>query len=300
MKKMNGIAGTVALAVMMLSTVCGAAEPAKEPLKVLAIGNSFSLSTLQETPKVAKSMNLNLLLCSVDKGGARLDYHLKAFNSKIRRPRWNLNGVRTSKETALAQFGTNRVSLAEVLQKEKWDIVTVQQASAHSWKAETYEPAGGELVAKIRELAPQAKVYVQETWSYAPGEKKYAKWGIDQKEMTAKALEAYAAFAARHKLGLIPMGTAVQAWRKELPVKYDASKDISCSGDVMAKDLLHLNPDGCYLQGLVWTATLFNVDVTKCPYKPKKLSDDRATLMKKVAQEAVRTRACAFNVKEEK
>ncbi len=266
----------------------------KEPLKVLAIGNSFSVSTLREMPKVAKSMGLRLLLCSVDSGGYRLDKHWRGLNSKSRRPKWRLDNIPGAPETALAQFGTNRVSLADVLQKEKWDVVTVQQSSSYSWKPKSYEPEGGLLVAKIRELAPQAKVYVQETWSYATGEPRLKKWGMDQNEMTAKIQSAYAAFAKTHNLDLIPMGTAVQLWRKELPVKYEENQDISLSGDVVGADRFHLSNDGCYLQGLVWTAKLFNVDVTKCTYKPKKLSDDRATLMKKVAQDAVRTRASAF------
>ena len=35
------------------------------------------------------------------------------------------------------------------------------------------------MIAKIHELAPQAKILVQETWSYTPWDKRLKKWGIE-------------------------------------------------------------------------------------------------------------------------
>ena len=71
----------------------------------------------------------------------------------------------------------------------------------------------------------------------------------------------------------------MQLVRKELPVKYAAN---SFGGDVVGSakfveadgkwapkgDVFHMGPDGNYLQALVWTAKLFDTDVTKCGYKP--------------------------------
>ena len=53
-------------------------------------------------------------------------------------------------------------------------------------------------------------------------------------------------------------------------------------------DGCHLNPAGEYLQGCVWVAALFGVDVTACPYRPDFVPEDRAALMRRAAMAAVR------------
>ena len=42
----------------------------------------------------------------------------------------------------------------------------------------------------------------------------------------------------------------------------------------------HFNTEGEYLQGLVWTATLFGVDVTKCRYRPEVVDAERAEVLR--------------------
>ena len=181
--------------------------------------------------------------------------------------------------------------------------MTIQQVSGLSWKKDSYHPFGDEIVAKIRELAPTAKIYIQETWSYTPWDKRLEKWGIDQNEMYAKLREAYADFARQHSLETIRMGTAVQEWRKRLPVKYTEN---SFGGDVVgggrqAKsdlfkrdpdnkwvpncDVFHLSRGGEYFQALVWIAKLFGADVRRCEYRPDFVTEEHDKLMKKIADE---------------
>jgi hypothetical protein len=52
--------------------------------------------------------------------------------------------------------------------------------------------------------------------------------------------------------------------------------------------VFHFNREGHYLQALVWTASLFGVDVAKCPYKPDFLDAARAEKMKACAMKAVK------------
>ena len=89
---------------------------------------------------------------------------------------------------------------------------------------------GDKLVAKIRELAPTAKIVVQETWSYTPWDRRLGKWKIDQNEMYERLHDAYADFASMYSFDVIPMGTAIQQWRRQLPVKYTEN---SYGGDVV-------------------------------------------------------------------
>jgi hypothetical protein len=192
-----------------------------------------------------------------------------------------------------------------MLKADRWDVVTVQQASHLSWKPDSYEPYGTAIVEMIRKSAPQARIFVQQTWSYTPWDKRLKKWGIDQNVMFEKLDSAYRSFAAAHKLDVIRTGSAVQLFRRELPVRYADASGKALNDDVaganrfkklengevrFSGDSFHLNRKGEYLQALVWTAKLFGVDVTRCGYVPEYLKDSPATaeLMKKIAGEVAK------------
>lgn len=264
-------------------------------LKVLTIGNSFSVQMVGAMPPIAKDMGHELDICSLYIGGCTLDRHWKNVCNPTNKP---YSVTRCTNGTKCKGFAGN---IPDMLKAEKWNVVTIQQGSHASWKAETYHPYGDDLVKTIRELAPQAKIYVHETWSYTPWDGRLKGWKIDQNEMYEKLHAAYGDFAKQYGFEVIPTGTAVQLWRKELPVKYTED---SLGGDVVGGlkftkdeatgkighkgDPFHMNAYGNHLQALVWTAKLFGADVTKCNYEPKGLDKDKLPLMRKVAMEAVK------------
>ena len=316
----------VALAAgMALAGVAGPktmADAPKKSLKVLMIGNSFSICLLEQFPQVAKSMGLKLDLCSLYIGGCSFERHWKNVE-KAGDPNyqpydvgWNYGGVakdpnapvakrvheaqRKHWKTGASYTAKNAGNIPEFLKADTWDVVTIQQASHFSWQPDTFRPFADNLVKTIRELAPQAQIVVQETWSYTPWDGRLKTWGIDQNEMYAKLHAAYGDYAAANGFMMIPVGTAVQNYRKDLPVKYTEN---SFGGDpcgsakfeqgkdgkwVPKGDVFHFNREGHYLQALTWTATLFGVDVAKCPYKPTFLAADRAEKMKSAAMKAAK------------
>ena len=284
----------------LLNSGCSTKDPDEENrgTKVLMIGNSFSISLMSHLPKVAADRGVELDLASLYIGGCSLKKHwdnVQKDGDVEFRP-YSFSRNRFGKVTR------RKINVCDALRLAKWDIVTIQQASHESWKADTYSPDGDNLVAKIRELAPQAKIVVQETWSYTPWDKRLAKWKIDPDEMYAKLHAAYGTFAARHGLEVVPFGTAVQEWRKRLPVKYTEK---SFGGDVVGGrsqkpadqfrrdanwkwvpncDVFHLNEKGEYFQALVWAHALLGVDTAKVEYKPAFVTDDEAKLMKEIAR----------------
>ncbi len=274
-----------------------------KPKKVLMIGNSFSICVLKEMPAVCAELGAEVDIVSLYIGGCPLSRHVENIAHPDSKPyyvTWHYDSVADQKDVPFAQLlgggKKDHANIPEMLKADKWDIVTVQQASHESWRAETYLPYGDELVKTVRELAPQAEIVVQETWSYTPWDARLAKWGIGQDEMYRGLREAYASFAERHGLRVIPMGTAVQEYRKCLPVLYGESVN---GGDVCGTDrfvfeggrwrpdgdVFHLNERGHFLQGLVWAASLMDVDVTKGSRVPAALADrpERARLMREIA-----------------
>lgn len=269
------VAFFVASTVLVGCNLCAAEKSvatSPKALKVLMIGNSFSICNLRQMPHIAKAMGKELDIASLYIGGCSLERH------------WN-NVVATDKNPALRQYRFDRVvdtkkvvedgkaNIQEALQMDKWDVVTIQQYSAFSWRPETYHPFGDSLVAKIRALAPQAKIVMQETWSYPPWDKRLKDFGFDQKEMYRRLHAAYAAFANKHALEIIPVGTAAEI----VPER----------NRLFTAPDIHFNGEGEYLQGLVFTAYLFGVQVEECFYKPANMVSVRAAALKTAAMTAI-------------
>ena len=269
MKK--NIALVAAFAAVSLGFSADNAEMEKT-LKVLMIGNSFSICNLWQMPQVAESMDKKLDIASLYIGGCSLERHWRnveaAATNATFKP-YRFDRITYGKHVV----EKDKASIPDALAMDKWDVVTLQQASHFSWDPATYHPWGDNLVAKIRELAPQAKIVVQETWSYPPWDRRLKKFGFDQVEMYARLHDAYAAFAGKYGFDVIPVGTAAEFApdRNTLFTKPD----------------FHFNRAGEYLQGLVWTAKLFGADVRKCDYRPSWLDAARADELKAAAMDAV-------------
>lgn len=279
-----------AVALAAVATAACALAQSPRSLKVLMIGNSFSICLLKQLPQcVAAAPGCELDLCSLYIGGCSLETHWRNVERSAADPafrpygiQWNYHGVANAADAPVAAAAVKgRSSIQAALAADRWDVVTVQQASHFSWRPETYEPFGGNLLKTVRELAPQARVMVQETWAYTPFDGRLAKWGIDQKEMYASIEKAYASFAARHGLPVIPTGAAVQRFRRRFPSPDGITGD-PC-GSPTGNDKFHLNREGEYLQACVWLSALYGFDARKIAYRPPFLDEARAAAMRDCA-----------------
>ena len=173
-------------------------------LKVLMIGNSFTESAMRETPSVAKAMGCALDLANLYIGGCPLSKHWanveKAGDPDFRpyavQMSWTSCDAKASGLRRAAPKG--RANIPQALAAEPWDIVTIQQASGQSAFEKTYQPYADNLIAKIRELAPQAEIRIQETWSYSPYDGRLGVWKFTPDEMFARLHAAYGALARKH------------------------------------------------------------------------------------------------------
>lgn len=142
---------TVVVAMMVLAGWSAEAER----LKVLMIGNSFSVQMVNSLPPIAKDLGLKVDICSLYIGGCSLQRHWENICSPTSRP------YRVTRSVDGVQRKEFMGNISQVLGGERWDVVTLQQASHFSWKPETYHPWGDKLVKYIRETAPNAKILVQ-------------------------------------------------------------------------------------------------------------------------------------------
>ena len=313
---------TVLAAIAVLSV---SAVQAKQ-LKVLMIGNSFSICVLKEMPACAANAGETLDLASLYIGGCPLVKHWNNIekaddpNFKPYQFDYSYASVKDAKDAPVARLG-KKTNIPQALTADKWDIVTIQQSSAKSFQPGSYQPYADKIIATIRKLAPQAEIVIQETWSYSPYSERFAKWKMTPNAMYTALKNAYAQLAAKHKLRMIPTGDAIQLYRQKLPVNYGkllTQQEIKSlakphlldfKGDVTGKsswkndpqkglhlhiDPHHLNGEGNYLQACTWLAALFGTDVTKLTYAPDGLSAGKATLMRTCAAEAVAAERAAY------
>ena len=144
---------------------------AKE-VKVLMIGNSFSICVGRNLPQIVHSFpEHRLKLTSAYIGGCPMERHWN--NIKAAETNADFRPYMYDRNVCGKSVARNeRRNIPDAIAEAKWDIVTVQQASGKSCFAESYVPYGDDLVEYVRRHAPQAKIVVQETWSYTPWDKR--------------------------------------------------------------------------------------------------------------------------------
>lgn len=246
------------------------------PIKVLSIGNSFSVNAHKHLKQIADSMGSPLVLGNAVIGGCPLQRH------------WNnasTNGVCYS-------YKGEKITLEQFLKADKWDVVTIQQASGSSRFPDTFEPFGTQLIAFIKAHAPQAEVVVHETWAYRQDEKRITNWKISTDAMYADVSKTYKDFAKKHGLRVIPAGDAFQlarktpAWGDYTPANKETGAPAS-GKTLQGGDGYHANTSGEYLLGCVWYEFLFKKDVRPSTYLPKGLSPEDAAILRDIAHKTV-------------
>lgn len=294
---------TTLLLIFTLSTgiLCGA-EPASQPqtVRLLTVGNSFAENAAKYLPAIFKAdPTVDLVLGKANIGGCTLERHWKYASAEgDEAKRYRL--VRDGKATP--------ATLSQVLADKPWDVVTLQQMSAESWRPERYHPYVENLVALIHKQAPQATIAFHQTWAYRVDAPLLAEWKISQGEMYDKLNAAYGAVARQFHCPVIPSGAAIQAYRtredrhfapdaafdfKNPPAKGLPRQDHSLvvgwyrKGEKLGLDFKHMNNNGCYLVAAVWYEALTGHDIRKNSFPPPEIPEAEWKLLQEVAHQTV-------------
>ena len=207
-----------------LAAAADSASPAERlPLKVLAIGNSFSASLCSFLPDAAAAAGEKLEFCNLFIGGCSLKRHADNIAKAGADPAFAPYAVTWFRADDPAHPAKFKSNIPQMLATQKWDVVTIQQASHESWKPGSFHPWADSVVATVRSLAPDAEIVVHETWSYNAADAriggKFPDWPFDQAGMYARLETNYLALARENGLRTIPVGLAVQKRREALAAR---------------------------------------------------------------------------------
>jgi hypothetical protein len=204
-------------------------------------------------------------------------------------------------------------TLREALAMEKWDFVTLQQASWLAPLEETYEPFFGNLHSLIKEIAPQAQPAIHMTWAYRIDSPYLAENGISQEEMFEKLRKNYQSMSDKYSCPILPSGKAFQNARARLGYKPDGTFDTenarpldlpdqtgslavgwrwrtgnTPSGNAeLGLDANHGSALGCYVANAVWYERLSGLQIKDNPFCPEEISKEELGILQAAAHEAV-------------
>ncbi len=295
------------LVLSVLVSVATLSGAERTSLKLFTIGNSFSDNPLVYLPALAKAGGKTLVIGRASLGGCSLGRHA----GYLAKAEANDPAGRVYKDSGKPSVKT----LPEALAADRWDIVTIQQASTESYKPETYHPAADQIIAAIRKYAPQAEIVIQETWAYREDHPFFhTNDGFTQQKMYKGLRTAYHQLAAETGFRIIPTGDAIELARKTQHWTYvpDQNFDLKNppAGQVpneptslnagwiwatnkagllkFTHDSKHLSTAGKYLAASVWYQTLFNTDAVPASFLPPGLSAGDAADLRTHANAAVK------------
>ncbi len=237
-------------------------------MNILSIGNSYSMDAQRYLHQIAKADGVELNNYNLYIGGCSLSRHYRNMLSELPVYGLGMHGEDVGFP----------VSLKEALLNRDWDVVTVQQASHFSVDYKTYQPFLKKLVEYIRLCAPQAKIYIQQTWAYEQDSPRLnEKMGYaDHKDMFNDLKKAYDQAAADEKLdGIIPSGAVFQA--------------LLANGiEKIHRDTFHASLGlGRYALGLIWYKVLTGnsvADNSFCEFD-EEVTPQQIALAKKCVEE---------------
>jgi len=248
-----------------------------DTLRVLAIGNSFSQDAVEQyLYELAKAAGKPIVIGNMYIGGAPLSLHWD--NAKTNRPAYDYRKI-----SADGQKSTMKnTSINSALLDERWDYVSLQQASPLSGRFDSYVVPLKALHGYIDSVtAGSVKFIWHQTWAYGPNSthKGFATYNHDQHSMYEAIMDASSRVDTIIPVDvLIPCGTAIQNART------------SFVGNDLTRDGYHLDLYiGRFIAACTWFESLFGQEAPVANYHPDQVTDAEAKVARKAAHRAVQT-----------
>lgn len=225
-------------------------------MKILSIGNSFSVDAHAYLRDVAQQRGEELDLVDLAIGGCSLQTHWENIENNNANYLHMINGYEN--------WNASRVTIEEIIKSDQFDIVTLQQVSHFSGMYETYQPYLNNIVDYVKKLQPNAKLYFHRTWAYEidSTHKEYSLYDNNQKKMYEAICKASKTASIEIGAKLIKSGDVIQAMREKIP-----TFDYANGGQSLCCDGFHMSHTyGRYAVALTWLATLTGKKVYPMPF----------------------------------
>lgn len=224
---------------------------ADNTLKILAIGNSFSVDCMQYVYEIAKAAGVrNVKLGNLYIGGCSLARHLS--NAQEDKAAYTYYTYKDGKWVTEKNY-----KMSDAVKSEDWDFISFQQESGTSGKPDTYNDLN-ELMPIVEGLCTNKNVEFiwHMTWAYQADStnEKFDKYQWKQDVMYQSIVDAVKEkIVSNGKITrIVPNGTAIQNART------------SYLGDTLTRDGYHLSKDeGRIIAGLSMVATTVGIDWEK-------------------------------------
>ncbi len=219
-------------------------------MKVLSIGNSFSEDAQRWLHQLAQDNGIDIDCANLYIGGCSLETHWINEKENNAFYDYQING----------NVAEEKISIAEALKRDKWDIVTLQQVSDLSGLPETYEPYLTDLLNVVKNTLPDAEIYLHRTWAYEtdsehPG---FVNYNRSQKEMHSRIDRTVQAFAENFSLKILPSGDVINSLRQTAEEFHYPNGGLS-----LCRDGFHLTYDyGRFAAAAAWFVTLTGKKIT--------------------------------------
>ena len=214
-------------------------------MKILSIGNSFSVDAHEYLHKLAKDRGIDIETVNLAIGGCSLERHWENVVNNNANYGYSINGEIWSEKD---------VTIDEIIKSQVFDVVTLQQVSHFSGMYETYQPYLNNLIDYVRKHQPNASLYFHRTWAYEldSNHSEFHLYGCDQKRMYNALCKATEIAASETGATLILAGDVIQAMRERIK-KFDYAG----GGESLCLDGFHMSHTyGRYAVALTWFATL--------------------------------------------
>ena len=262
-----------ALCALLLGATLSAAPARTDTMRVLCIGNSFTEDAVEQNlHEIAAADGHVLIVGNLYIGGCTLERH------------W-LNAERDSAAYSYRKVGVDgirvkfpKTPISAALADEPWDVVVFHQQSALAGFPDSFDPWLGKLQRYAKARTPRScKQMIHLTWAYAQGSTNegFVRFDHSQEKMYAALCHSIAIVAKRHRLAIIPSGTAVQNSRH------------SFNRENVTRDGYHLHKwFGRYLVACTFYEALYKTSVIGNAYRPPHLGERRVDIAQKCAHAA--------------
>ncbi len=246
-------------------------------LKVLAIGNSFSVDGMEYLYKIANDYGVpNITLGILYIPGASLSTHVNSITNSLN------NYVYYKNTNDIWSYNNSNSSLLYGLLDEDWDIITIQQVSGYSGLPTTYNEDIDTIINYVNgnKTNSAAEIVWHMTWAYQGNSthSDFYRYSSNQLTMFNAIINTVQEkIETRDDISyVIPSGTAIQNART------------SYLGDTLTRDGYHLSFDyGRYIASLTWFLKITGLSIEEINYKPIGVSEDDFVMIKEAVNNAV-------------